>query len=75
VNDLEDEELKRSSLILRYLVCILCCRRMGQVNLLYQIIPQNELELKITYEDLQKLLEEFKEQMEVLKAKLKEDNS
>lgn len=37
-----------------------------------KIVPGGDLE--ITYDDLQKLLDEFKGQMEVLKAKLKEDS-
>jgi hypothetical protein len=37
-----------------------------------KIVPGGDIE--ISYDDLQKLLDEFKGQMEVLKAKLKEDS-
>jgi hypothetical protein len=71
VSNMENEERNRS-LIWRYLLC-LCCRRIkGEANDMNKIVPGGDIE--ISYDDLQKLLDEFKAQMEVLKAKLKEDS-
>ena len=38
-----------------------------------KIVPGGDID--ISYDDLQKLLNEFKDQMEILKAKLKEDGN
>ncbi len=71
VNSLEEDELRRSR-IWRYLLC-LCCRKptSDTDQQLNKINPGGDID--ISYNDLQKLLDEFKEQMDILKSKLKEE--
>ena len=55
----------------------LCCKRFSDPNS-EKVLPKagdNQSDSDITYDDLQRLLKEFRDQMEVLKSKLKDEEN
>jgi hypothetical protein len=76
VNQKEEDELNRSKWY-RFLICRGCNRLRGRLDeYLNQVAPQGPADngangdIDITYKDLQTLINEFRDQMEVLKSKL-----
>ena len=76
VNQKEEDELNRSKWY-RFLICRGCNRLRGKLDdYLSQVAPQGPADngangdIDITYKDLQTLINEFRDQMEVLKSKL-----